>query len=110
MKFAQKFTAGYVQGEYGYSAWTFLKKNPVIKTLHIINYSAGSTIKELEAQKAAAGFLHYFESIEITHSDKFDLVKAKDALTALIKSGKEKAQELGNVIDEHYTFDDERAA
>jgi hypothetical protein len=108
MSLAQSCTAGYIMGKYGYPASDYLGKNPGIKTLRMINYSAGDVIKELEAQKAATGFLHYFESIMVAHHDEYDLVEAMSSLTTLIKSGSKKAQELGKVIDRHYRFLDEQ--
>lgn len=74
----------------------------------MINYSAGAAIRQLEAEKAATGFLHFFESLETSHEDAHDLAGAKDELTNLIKTGNKKAQELGKIIDKHYRFDDER--
>lgn len=108
MKFAQKFVAGYLQGAHKFSASAYLKKNPNISSVRMINYSASAGIRELESQKEAAGVLHFFATLEISHEESYDLAEAMKSLVALIKSGDKPVQELGKVIDKHYKFDDER--
>lgn len=107
MKFAQKFTAAYIQGKYQYSAWDYLSNNPPISSLRMINYSASPPLKELEAERAAVGFLHFFESLQTTHENTYDASRARTALATLIAAGTDKAQLLGDVINYHYRFDDE---
>lgn len=106
-KFAHKFTAAYIQGEHSYSAWEYLHTNPDIKSMRMINYSAGGEIRKLEAQKAATGILHYFESLSFGHEESYDLGQALNNLTKLIEDGVDQAHSLGDVIDAHYKFEDE---
>lgn len=107
MKLAHKMLAGYIQGEHNYSSYDFLMLNPQIKQLHMINYSAGGSIRHVEAMKAAASILHYFTTLDIPLEADGTLESAMEGLTALIESGEDTAQALGDIIDANYRFRDE---
>ncbi|AUM12909.1 hypothetical protein [Ketobacter alkanivorans] len=109
MKYSRKFLATYVQGKYGYSAFNYLKKDPAIKVIHMVNTTAGAAIREIEAQRAALGIIHFLETLEIPHEPEYDQGALITKLTQLIKTGTKKVSELSKEVDKHYLFADEPA-
>jgi len=108
MKLAQKFTATYLQGEYGVSAYDILQTPGMkVRDLRMINYTAGDDIRQVEAMKAAAGLLHFFTSLSMPFEVGGSLQDAFAQLTELIKSGDEAVGALGEVVDANYKFTDE---
>lgn len=109
MKYSRKFLATYVQGKYHYSASNFLVKDPAIKVIHMVNTSAGAAIREIEAQRAALGIIHFLETLQIPHEPEYDQATLITQLTKLIKAGTKPVSELSKAVDKHYLFADEPA-
>ena len=105
--YAQKFTATYILGRYGYSAYDFLHTNPPITELKMINYTAGDDIKEVEANVAATEMTAHFSQIGIPLEATGSIERCQSTLAGLIKDGSGKAHELSSTIDANFRFDDE---
>jgi hypothetical protein len=106
-KLAYKITAQFFSMEYGESARRLLLEDLLVKELVFFNPSATPESQKITGFRVAGELLRHMEELSIELEEEGDLSTAMETLAAILADGDAPSEEIGKVIDIHFSFIDE---